>query len=400
QWASIGGVFWLSFWVMFVNLLAYRIVQAKNKIRASAIWCGCALLPYFFGWVHPFFIQRWMEEWREIRVALIQTAMLPEQRNYTRLYPLEFIHPIDQWNRVLDLLKASEAYDLIVLPESAFPYGAGVPLMAYEPARLTWLHHYGDESERALPPFEPPYVFLSQVEGKERRKVSNAFFAQALANQFRTDVIIGLDDQDAAGKYNAAFHFRPGARADRYEKRILVPVAEYLPLKGVNFLAAFYAKNYHIFDSCTPGREAKVFGARIPIAPSICYEETYSSLIREQRVKGAKLLVNVSNDVWYPDSNLPEQHFYHGRIRAAENGVFLVRACNTGVTAVVDCFGKSLAMLAVSDHQPGVLDYKFPLRAYPTLYMLWGDTAILALSVFFLIAYFGKKLLLRNRKLS
>ena len=202
-----------------------------------------------------------------------------------------------------------------------------------------------------------------------------------MANHLKTHLIVGLDDEDASGKYNAAFHFQPHRPIDRYEKRILVPVSEYLPLENVDLLSAFYAKEYQIFDSLTPGSGAKIFSAQLPIGPSICYEELFGHAMRQLRQSGAQLFVNVTNDVWYPETRLPQQHFHHARIRSAENGVYLLRACNTGVTGGADCFGASLPSLPISHTSPSFLTLTLPLQSYPTLYTLWGNWAILLLSV-------------------
>src|SRR5262249_32659659 len=137
--------------------------------------------------------------------------------------------------------------------------------------------------------------------------------------------------------YTAAHHFSPWQdKVGRYEKRVLVPLAEYMPFKWCESLA----KAYGIVSFYTPGKEAKVFEGFLPFAASICYEETFPDLIREGRLKGAEAFVNITNDNWYPNSKLPRQHFDHGKLRAIENGVPLFRACNSGVTTAVDSLGR------------------------------------------------------------
>ena len=97
--------------------------------------------------------------------------------------------------------------------------------------------------------------------------------------------------------------------------------------------------------------------------------------MRNSRKEGAELFVNITNDVWFPGTRLPWLHLDHGRIRAAENGVYLLRSCNTGVTAVVE------STFPVSDTIGGVLSTAIQTRSYPTLYTLWGDLPILILSL-------------------
>jgi apolipoprotein N-acyltransferase len=105
--------------------------------------------------------------------------------------------------------------------------------------------------------------------------------------------------------------------------------------------------------------------------------------MREGRRKGAAVFVNLTNDNWYPSSRLTQQHFYHGRLRAVENGIPLLRACNTGITAAVDPFGRSIATLGLGEGA-GILSTKVNLTEHQTLYTFWGDAGILGLSILFL----------------
>ena len=106
-------------------------------------------------------------------------------------------------------------------------------------------------------------------------------------------------------------------------------------------------------------------------------------------MKGAEMFVNISNDVWFPCSRLARQHFDHGIVRAVENGVPSIRACNTGITGGVDCFGRVLAVQ--QEQERGALEIKVPLNTFPTLYRLWGDGAILIPSALFALLLFRKK---------
>ena len=128
---------------------------------------------------------------------------------------------------------------------------------------------------------------------------------------------------------------------------------------------------------------------------SVCYEECFPHIMREGRQKGAQLFVNVTNDGWYPYSRLPEQHFIHGRMRAIENGVPLLRACNTGVTAGVDSLGRTIARFENSEGnfelEKGALYIPLNLYSFSTLYTFWGDVLILILSL-------GSLVFLRERK--
>lgn len=390
QFAAFFGVYGLSFWVVFVNALALRAAFLQ---KGAVLWGVCALFPYFLGWGYQEWMGKKVPAERHLKIALVQTALLPEQRELFLDKREAFIPLLDQWERVWNFLQRDRPVDCIVLPEGAFSFGAFRPVYSFSLVRRVWQDRYGEEAVGALPPLRPPLA----VWRRGKWKVTNAFLVQAMANYFRADVFAGLDDVEGEKKYNAAFHFRPRAPLpQRYEKRILVPVGEYIPFSSQGWVARFLAEQFAIGDSFHPGQEAKVFFSSVPIGVSICAEETYSSLIRDLRRKGARLFVNLTNDVWFPRSRLPHCHFQHARMRAVENGVFVLRACNTGVTGVIDSFGRALALFPVSEKEGGALYFSFPVRSFSTLYTWWGDAAILLLSFLFLLVEFWKKLLLNS----
>ncbi len=401
QLASVFGIYGLSFWVLFTNLSAFKFFTGKERLRtylkkpkSLAVWSMIALFPYFWGAGQ----QKWIESIRTLpaktySVALVQTALLPEEKDFYYQHSAAFVPPLDQWERVFAFLDLEREVDLIVLPEAAFPFGAYRFHYPFEWVKDSWERYFGKGSSRDFPPLELPFASKYHSEWK----VNNAFFSQALSNHFNADVIIGLDDQDIemGKKYNAAFHFHPqGIAPDRCEKRVLVPVGEYIPLQQWGTVSRFVSDQFGIGDSFEPGAEAKIFHASVPIGVSICLEETYGGLIRDLRLKGAQLFVNVTNDVWFPRSQLPQHQFQHARVRSVENGVYTVRSCNTGVTGGIDCFGRPLEILPISENAAGVLYLTFPIRSYQTFYMWWGDSAILGIGLVSLalqLIFFRKK---------
>ncbi len=384
QWAAVFGIYGLSFWVILVNMAALRAFIEK---KGWALWGTLALFPYAFGWIHQTVIEWKYPLSKSLSIALVQTALLPEQKDYWKSRSHSFIPPLDQWERILDFLNTDKKLDLIVLPEAAFPLGAYRNFYPIELVKGLWIHYFGIESLADLPPLIPPYG--------QKTSVNNLFLAQALANHYKAHVIVGLDAIDRDAKYNAAFHFQPeGTSPCRYEKRVLVPVGEYKPLREWTWISNFLTREFGIGDTFDPGTKVTIFQGPMPIGITICLEEIYSDLTRKLRLKGAELFINVSNDVWFPNSLLSEQHFEHGRVRTVENGVYTFRAGNTGVTGVIDCFGRLLSRLPASEHQADVLFLTLPIRNYPTIYTLWGDWAILGISVSSLLF-----LLVRKKKL-
>jgi apolipoprotein N-acyltransferase len=367
QMASLFGILGLSFWVVVTNL-----AMLKKKWAA---WGALTLFPYIFGWGHIFFHSTSLENSQELSVALVQTGLLPSQKIFIEERESEFISPYDQWRRILTILKENpQKVDLIVLPEYVVPISAEVDAYSFETTRYILQDVMKKDISTLLPQKSP----LTQV--------SNNFWVRLIADVFSAEVVAGLDAQDGRHHFSSAFHVLPhNLKTNRYEKQILVPLAEYLPFSWLKQLTA----RYGITEFFTHGKESKVFSGRVPLSISICYEETFSQLIREGRRKGAELLVNVTNDNWYPSSHLSRQHFDHGRIRAIENGVPMVRACNTGVTAVIDSLGRTLAKIT-DERKAGVLVAKVPLYHYSTLFTFWGNFGILSVCLGFLILSYWK----------
>ncbi|MFS8564028.1 MAG: apolipoprotein N-acyltransferase [Rhabdochlamydiaceae bacterium] len=361
QMASIFGILGLSFWVVITNLAV-----VKKKWTA---WGALALFPYIFGWGHIFFHAADLENSRELSVALVQTGLLPSQKTLINERESEFIPFHDQWRNILTLLKENpKKVDLIVLPEYAVPLSAELGAYSFETTRHI-LQDVMKKDVSTLLPQKPP---LS--------KVSNSFWVRLIADVFSAEVVVGLDARDGRQHFSSAFHVLPhNLQVNRYDKQILVPLAEYLPFSWLKKLTS----RYGITEFFTHGKESKVFLGKVPLSISICYEETFSHLIREGRLKGAELLVNATNDNWYPASHLSRQHFDHARIRTVENGVPMVRACNTGVTAAIDSLGRTLGKIT-DERKAGVLVAQVPLYHYPTLFTFWGNFGILSVCVGFL----------------
>ncbi len=364
QCASVFGIWGLSFWVIFTNLICLEAIRFFRK--RCLILAGAALLPYLLGGLS--LVSSKQEVDKKISVALMQTGMLPSEKAPLKGMLDSFVSPYDQWQNMIRYLKQQDTahWDLIVLPESVVPFPAHRAAYRADVVKKI-LHDEGIEAPE-----------LDERSGTER--VSNIFWMQALARHFQSDLIAGLDVEDEQGGNNYAAACHVSFRTDlvnQYEKRVLVPLAEYLPF---SFLTPFVAA-YGIKDFFTPGAEAKIFHGPVPLSVSICYEETFPHLIREGRLKGASLFVNLTNDNWYPDSILPKQHFDLGRLRAIENGVPLLRACNSGITSVVDRFGRVTALF---EKKAGVLSAAVDVCHHKTLYTLWGDTGIVVLCLIFL----------------
>lgn len=383
QMAALFGVFGLSFWVILTSAIGVKFFKSRDK-KCGIIWASLLMLPAVFGYFHIQYHEMKSSGQKKLDIALIQTGLAVEQKWCFPNSPDTYVDPFDQWKNIFAALQKTgkEAFNLIVLPEVALPGEAYYADIEYKEA-LEEIIHYSNR----LPPLMEPYA---EKDFAGNWFVSHVWMAQAIANRFKSELIVGLIDRDDKLEevYNSAFHFVPfRTTIHRYEKRVLVPLAEYLPLPVMKS----FLEKYGITEFFTPGKKAKVFKGEVPLAVSICYEEGYSNLMRESRLLGANLLVNVTNDGWFPKSRLPQEHFNLGVVRAVENGVPIVRACNTGITAAVDSLGRIQCVLKDVDKQgnpmSGIVTTSLGMYTYPTLFSLFGNSLIVLISVVILLGF-------------
>jgi apolipoprotein N-acyltransferase len=375
QLAGVFGALGLSFWVIFTNLLGFRAIRWGFAPPSVALWGMMAIFPYLYGVAVVSFHSPRIAEERKIRALLVQPGLLPSEKSRLAGRHADFVSPWEQWRAIFEVLLRSpnRTLDFIALPESALPFRVDEAVFDYDLARDLLIETFGREALNCFPSLTSPFV--------EKGKVSNAFFSQFLANCFQTDFVIGLDQREGDRYYTAAHHFSPWVeKLSRYDKRILVPLAEYIPFTWCSALS----KLYGITSFYTPGEEAKIFPSPLRLSASICYEETFPETMREGRMKGALAFVNLTNDNWYPESRLPAQHFAHGRLRAVENGVPLFRACNSGITTGVDALGRIWGQL---DGGKGALFVAVPNYQIQTIYTLFGDSLIIGCCFGFLFFY-------------
>lgn len=146
--------------------------------------------------------------------------------------------------------------------------------------------------------------------------------------------------------YNSVYTASPAGLVPwRYDKVHLVPFGEYVPLAGR--IAALGAL-VHEVGGFTPGTSLMPMpGPAGPTGVAVCYEVAYPSLYAGEVLRGAKILATITNDGWYGDSAAPRQHLALAILRAAEARKYLVRAANSGISAVIDPDGRVLTSLGV-----------------------------------------------------
>lgn len=202
--------------------------------------------------------------------------------------------------------------------------------------------------ETAMPfDYERHPVFSEQIREQARKEKVSILFG---APGFRRNL------DGSTSTFNCAYLVGPdGVDAGQYEKEHLVPFGEYTPryldipflrplLQGVgNFTPGEHTEPLRMRPltnrTGVAGQEAPAgrtdSDSRLVQGPLICYEAIFPELARKQVRLGASLLVNISNDAWFGRSSAPEQHLQQSVLRAVEQGRWLIRATNTGISAFI-----------------------------------------------------------------
>lgn len=174
---------------------------------------------------------------------------------------------------------------------------------------------------------------------------------------------------------NAVLAIAPdGSVLTRYAKHHLVPFGEYVPWRSV---LPFQRLVESLGDFLPgPGPRTLAFGPHPYAGIAICYEIIFPGHVVDDAIR-PDWIFNATNDAWFGTSIGPKQHLASARMRAIEEGLPLVRAANTGISAVVDAYGKTLAMLDIETS--GVIDMRLPKPLPPTLYARLGDWSVFLL---------------------
>lgn len=183
--------------------------------------------------------------------------------------------------------------------------------------------------------------------------------------------------------YNSAMVVNAqGQMVGRYDKIHLVPFGEYIPFQNLLRFAHKLTGRVGQFSRGTTRQTFLLDGHRYGVF--ICYESVFADEVRHFAANGAEVLVNISDDGWYGDTSAPWQHLNMVRMRAVENRRWLLRDTNTGVTAVIDPYGR--VRESIPRHQVDALPAQFAFSSDVTFYSAHGDVfawvcAILSIGV-------------------
>lgn len=214
-------------------------------------------------------------------------------------------------------------------------------------------------------------------------------YLQSISEAARgTPVIVGIQRADGPRIYNSMLLLDDvGASKGLYDKHHLAPFGEYVPFSdllarlGIFGLATTVGRGF----SAGPGPAVMDVGPLGKALPLICYEVVFPQDVNGAPAR-ADFLLQITNDAWFGTWSGPYQHLAQAQMRAIEQGLPMMRAANTGVSAMIDPHGRVTASLPLG--QAGFVDATLPLPLAPTLYVRIGDVAIiLVVSVAFVLLW-------------
>jgi apolipoprotein N-acyltransferase len=339
QLASVVGVYGLSALVAFVNASIAFALVSSGRSRLVAVASAAVILMGVAAWgswrVAEGSLTR---EGTPIRVGLIQgnvaqaDKLAPTPEKNRRIFTTYLAMTRDAVRR---------GAEYVIWPESSTPFTFG-----HDPA--------GDTALREL------------------------------AREVGVPILFGSDQivsDPEIRQYNAAFLLGPDGETEAvYRKVHLVPFGEFFPMQEWISFAAPLVKRFLPFTAGDGVVILPVNGR--PTSTAICYEVVFPSLMRDAVLRGSELLTTVTNDGWYGTSSAPYQHFEMASMRAIEGGRYLARAANTGISGVVDPYGRVVQASAVFEQVGLVVEAR--LLNVRTIYSHIGDViayAAIALTV-------------------
>jgi len=326
QVADIIGIYGISFLIVLINVFIYKLLK-KDITAKQFVFVGFICLgTYCYG---VYRLNEPLPIYKKIKVAIIQ-GDIDQSLKWNPTYQKRTMDIYTNLTRKSYLYKPT----LIVWPETAVP-------------------------------------FFFQDKGKFAKKI---FY---IVKESKATLIFGspayIKNQKGIKYYNRAYMISYGHSPIYYDKVHLVPFGEYVPLKRVLFFlnrlvpaAGDFSSGHKIYPLKSNGIVAGIM---------ICFEAIFPEIARHLTLKGANILVNISNDAWFGKTFAPYQHLSMSVLRAVENRRSLVRSTNTGISVFVDPFGRIIKKSALFKRQ--ILLSTLPLiKDYKSLYTIYGNVIV------------------------
>jgi apolipoprotein N-acyltransferase len=342
QVAEIAGVHLISFLIVSINVLFYRLLKTKSKKILVAI-----LTVFLFVYVSGhFLLHRYESQTREI--PLHQAGIIQPNSNHDQIFDFVFIKKVLESLFYDSLELKKQGAELVIWPEFTVP----------------------------IYPLQTPY-YKNQFSEFSRRHIP---------------LLAGFTDfHNSESVFNSVMLFK-GDKIEKYDKFHLTPFGEYVLFRRWLF---FVKKITDEIGDFTPGKSLHNLSlAGHWLATPLCYEIIYPELTRTMVARGAELIVTISNDSWFGNTAAPYQHLAMAVFRSIENRRYLLRSTSNGISALVDPAGRIIHQSPLHKSDRFLASFKYLKRK--TIFTRWGY--LFPYMCFFLTLGNGLWLILKKRK--
>ncbi len=334
QTASLFGSFFVTFLLVAVNMCVSYIIINRKALRYMAICAGAVLLFNYGAGAALYFIS--VDTAETVKVAAVQ-GNISSNEKWSSASTQKTLEVYEKYT----LEAAEQGAKIVVWPETALPYE----------------------------------VYEGSVYGR---------FCSELAKRANVTILVGGFTENAEGdsKNSLICVLSDGSFHDvAYSKRRLVPFGEFVPMRELfQVLIPPLAELVMSDDDIVAGEGAQIIEVDgINIGSLICFDSIYDSLARSSTQEGANFIALGTNDSWFTDSAALYMHNAQAQMRAIENGRYVVRAANTGISTVIDSKGNVLACL--SPMEEGMLVGEVCVNTHRTLYSYIGNGVLLVFGI-------------------
>ena len=371
QIADITGAYGVSFVVVAVNMAVFAVVTRSERRRTYVIMALFFLIMANMYTIYKF---NRLYAWCDAEISVIQ-GNIPQKIKWDPSFSEKIFNEYEGLTREA----AKEKPDLIVWPETAYPYLFG--------------------------------------EGENRAREIGA-----LSLREGIPILAGVVNMENGVYYNSAVLFNDNKEhVGLYRKLHLVPFGEYIPFeKHLSFLRGYIDKpigdfgrgtEYTLFPlvsaSSTGGPGTRVRNTNfLKFGVLICFEDVFPYISRNFVRQGADFLVNMTNDAWFGETAAPRQHLQASVFRAVENRVPLVRSANTGISCFIDTTGRVFSKVESEGRDifvKGVDTGNIDVCRGHSVYTVYGDVfayfcAVMAILLYTVEGFLRKKKLLPGKR--
>ena len=359
QVSDLLGVSPLSFIIVFINLTIYSIVRFlfqkdKKPVIETALSVVLIAFLIIYGSVRIDQVTKDISRAEKIRIGIVQANF-------------DFFEKIEENERLITeehqkMSMLIDNADLIIWPETS--------VQKWLPVHAEYLEFF--EEEKIIPQIKGTYFLIGGL-------------------SYEAEISDESEEDIEFTQYNSAFLTDwNGKILGKYNKIKLLLFGEYLPF--ADFIPSIKQLSPATGDF-TPGSELNILNIDekgIKIGPLICYEDIIPSFSRDFALKGANILINLTNDAWFGKSFAPYEHLLVSIPRAVETRRYMIRSTNTGVSAVINPIGEVTSETGI--FKKDYFSEEVALLYSDTLYMKVGDIFPWICLISFIIFVFNKHL--------